>query len=172
LEVVRAFAPLVVAFFAGVFSVWLFRVTAPVLSLGVEGQWVGERADVLLLRLTIENRSRVVSTLGECRVQVLEHQYQAMLSEWVPFEEATVKPAEAPAKWVAPHRVENPPEHVYPGEKVTIELLRSLPNTQLVHVGFQISQRLGRWRLRLAGQPIMFRNTATAWIARGIERAA
>jgi hypothetical protein len=169
LEWIRALWPPIWTLVGGWLVLVFFRWLAPVLTLAIEHEWVGTHQEYLRLRLRLENRSRVPTRLKECRVQLLEHEAGNLLflSEWVPFEQALVKAAERPVAWAEPKTIENPPETLYPGENHLVELLYRVPRSGiLLHAGLQVSQTLPRWRRWLSGQPLVWRQTATAWIVK------
>jgi hypothetical protein len=172
-------------FLARYLFVWinhgLFTVLQPKIELvnadGVPG--------LVLVRLTVENRSKVYAKIkeGRSRLQILEYHPLQMatpsaLSEWVPFYKwRQKKAAMKPIQWRDSVPVMTSTTHIEPGESIRVELLyRASQPGVAIHCGLQVRTvpimaklyrnkkgRVRRFSQRCLHNPTT-RFTTTAWV--------
>lgn len=130
---------------SGWLGIFVFRQFAPVLTLRVVPTWLGDDSSCVLLRLEVENKSRVRVHKRIIRLQVLEHEVRegGSLSEWVPFEEKRVRPLEKPDQWKDPVEVFETTSGIDPGEILVADRLHDCPAARFLHVGLQAEAKLG-----------------------------
>ena len=88
-------------------AVFVFLQFAPVLSLRIISTWPDEESRWVIIRLEVENKSRVRVRKDEIHLQVLEHEIKegGSLSEWVPFKKDDALDTEQPIDWRDPLEV-------------------------------------------------------------------
>ncbi|HEY8774308.1 MAG TPA: hypothetical protein VIM05_07065 [Gaiellaceae bacterium] len=119
-------------------------------SLRILPRWKG---DTLILRLEVENTSRIRAGRPHVDLQILEYTLEegdSPLSEWVPFAKEDIDPREEPLEWREPVRVFVSPvptsdttDRVYPGEVLVAERLYDYPGDVVLHIGLRV--RLLGW---------------------------
>ena len=121
---------------------FVFLQFSPTLHLRILPTWIDHQQ--VILRIEVENRSRVRVKKEFVRLQVLEYPVdgQTSLSEWVPFTvEATIQ-GEQPPFWKDPTEIFTSTRFVYPGELLSIERLYKLNNqNSFLHVGLRFKSK-------------------------------
>jgi hypothetical protein len=141
----RDIAPAVGLLVAGWLAIFVFRQFAPVLTLRIVPTWTSDDSRWVVLRLEVENKSRIRVRKRSIYLQVLEPEVRegGSLSEWVPFEEKHVDPDEWPAPWQEPFEVFKTTSGIDPGEILVAERLHYCPPNGVLHVGLQVKAQLG-----------------------------
>ena len=129
-------------------SVLVFLDWTPKVRIRILPRWVDLDKGELILRLEIENTSRVPIIKRCCKLQVLEHSVNAQprLSEFVPF---TIEwydkclPDQKPNHWREPECIFKTTLFLYPGEVIAVERLEKLPDKDTyLHVGMQFKAHI------------------------------
>ena len=137
---------LIVAMLLGAWlAVFVYVQFAPKLQLRILPRWVDETKGLLILKLEVENNSRIRVPKQKIQLQILEHEVPAhgCLSEWVPFDEEAVLLQEKPKEWHDPIEIFQSTEYLNPGETVSVERLCHCPQDSILHVGLQAKAKLG-----------------------------
>jgi hypothetical protein len=118
----------------GGFAFFVFLQFAPVLNLRVLSSWPDDDSRWVLLRLEIENKSRVRVRKRAIRLQVLEYPEPegGSLSEWVPFEEDDIISSEKPLRWHEPIEIFRSTQKIDPGDILVIERLHFCPENRIL----------------------------------------
>jgi hypothetical protein len=126
-------------------AVFVFSRLAPVLNLRIIPSWAGDKSRWVILRLEVENKSRVRIHKQSICLQVLEYRVPAgtSFSEWVPFEEEAIVASEQPLQWSEPIEVFKSTLTIDPNEVLAIERLHYCPPDTLLKVGLQVRMKLG-----------------------------
>lgn len=126
-------------------AVFVFVQFSPKLQLRIIQRWVDEINGLFVLKLEVENISRIRVYKQKIQLQILEHEVPAngCLSEWVPFDEEEVLSEEKPKEWHAPIEVFESSKFLNPGEILSVERLCHCPHKSVVHVGLQVKVKLG-----------------------------
>lgn len=150
LPILDIFTDLVVIFVVGAIALFLYRTLSPAIRLQVEPRWAG--AGVVILRLQVENVSRVVITDIEFLLQAIPYEVDKwrQMSEWVPLEEKKVREDEPVTPWREPAKVFTTTVALNPGERVVGERMMECPNGCFLHIAFQVRKpgeprRRGDW---------------------------
>jgi hypothetical protein len=132
----------------------VFLDTAPKLRLRITSRVVDPRNRTLILRLEIENISRVLVLHDQDKgtlLQTLHYSFQQPqnITEFVPFTRFDFDKMNArdrPALWSEPEKILTTTSHWYPGDIATIERLIRLPNqSTILQVGLQVHGRVSWW---------------------------
>jgi hypothetical protein len=129
----------------GWFAVFVFLQFAPILVLRILPTWIGEGSKWVILRIEVENKSRIRVHKQTIYLQILEHNLSdgGMLSEWVPFHESAIIPTERPVGWHEPIEIFKSSKGIDPGETLVAERLYYCPSNNVLHVGLQVKAKLG-----------------------------
>jgi len=124
--------------------VWLFRGLMPVIDLRVSSRWVDHSADLVILTLELENKSKVAVSKRNARIQCLEHApAMGLLSEWVPFTESGIRPGEEPVEWCEPMPILTTTQKIEPQAVLRVEFLyRYSAPKSLLHCAVQFVGKL------------------------------
>jgi hypothetical protein len=119
---------------------------APVLRLRILPRWSDDTKNFVILRLEVENISRVRVQKQQIRIQALRHKLEmgGLLSEWVPFSRDDIRD-EQPLEWREPVEIFNTTNHIYPGEVLSVERMYHCEQDTALHVGLQVKAKLGRF---------------------------
>ena len=169
-DLVRDIASILALLLGAYVGIFHFLRFYPVVVVRILPSWPVVGSRWVVLRLEIENRSRVRVRKEKVLLQVLEHRVHEgeHLSEWVPFEEGAVIPSEKPVRWNEPVEVFESTTGLGPGEVVAIERLYYCPPGSVLHVGLQFRAQLGVLA-KIGGRMRGWRNqwTATKIVMRG-----
>ncbi len=140
-------ATIIAVLAGGWFAVFVFLQFAPILSLRIFPTWANDDTNRVILRIEIENKSRIRVHKQSIYFQVLEHSVPAgnVLSEWVPFEEKAVISSEQPTSWHEPIEIFKSTKGIDPGEILVTERLHSCHPNNVLHVGLQVKAKLNFW---------------------------
>lgn len=140
-------ATIVAVLVGGWFAVFVFLQFAPILSLRILPTWATDETNRVILRIEIENKSRIRVHKQSIHLQILEHNVSVAgtLSEWVPFEEKAILPTEQPISWNEPMEIFKSSMGIDPGETLVIERLHYCHPNNVLHVGLQVKAKLGFW---------------------------
>jgi len=146
-------------------SFFVYRLFATTVNIGVSGDWAGPSQSLLVVRITLENISKVRITPRELLLQAVPYpdRITTAISQFVPFDKWKVIGYENPlvCPCPVPYELRNLPRHLYPGEKQVLEIL--LPaQSNSYHLGAQIVVE----KLPFGGEKRTWRNTATCWAIR------
>jgi hypothetical protein len=138
-------ATVLVLLAGGCLAVFVFLHFAPVLALRIQPTWPHNDPRWVILRIEVENKSRVRVYKQSIYLQVLEYEIPegGSLSEWVPFEERATVPSERPISWHEPVEILTSTTGIDPGEVLVVERLHYCPPGTVLHVGLQARARLG-----------------------------
>lgn len=129
--------------------IFIFLQISPKVELRILPRWVDPELGRFVLRLEIENTSRVRVKKEVVRLQMLPYSEtrQLRLSEWVPFSKESIRKGEEPEKYYDPVEVFGSTLYLYPGEKISVERLECSPDSdKFLHIGLQFRARvLLRW---------------------------
>ena len=165
----------IIVFTGGFFiALFMFFQFAPKIEPRILPQWIEGKTDLCILKITIENKSKVRIKLNRDNpnkdavlLQVLECSSTESLSEWVSFTEEAWRKQKDAKEWREPNKICETTEYSYPGEVVSVErLIKSNPNSVL-HIGLQVKADLS-WFGKLASR-VLQRNqrwTSTAFVIR------
>jgi hypothetical protein len=178
LGVIQTLIPALISVAGAIFAAFVFVAIRhglfPVLHLKIDfaalPSDLSDQPNLLLVRLTAENRSEVKAWLqeGRSQLQVLEHQTSQIqslqkLSDWVPFAKDSIKHNEPSKQWAEPLPVMTSTVCIEPRESIVVELLYRPSAPRLaVHCGLQVWTRRSWW-LPLLRNPTE-RFTTTAWM--------
>ena len=129
---------LLIGALAGLF---IFFQLAPVAQLRILPRWSDETQQFLIVRLEIENRSRVRIVRPTGHFQVLEYALDTnrALSHFVPFTEERSK-KEPPLEWREPALMFESTRQIYPGATIVVERLHPCPQSEVaIKLGLQIN---------------------------------
>jgi hypothetical protein len=135
---ILAILALLIGALAGLF---IFFQLAPVAQLRILPRWGDEAQQFLIIRLEIENRSRVRILRPAGRFQILEYALKPdrALSHFVPFTEDRSK-EEPPLEWREPRPLFKTTRQIYPGETIAVEFLQPCSRAEVVlKLGLQIN---------------------------------
>jgi hypothetical protein len=129
----------------GWLAIFVFLQFAPVLALRISHTWSVDDANWVVLRLEVENKSKIRVHKQAIYFQLLEHKVteNCSLSEWVAFEEDGVIPSERPINWHQPVEIFETTRGIDPGEMLVAERLHYCPPNCILHVGLQVRAKLG-----------------------------
>jgi hypothetical protein len=142
-DIATIFAVLV----GGWFAVFVFLQFAPILSLRILPTWSSDNTNRVILRIEVENKSRIRVHKQSIYLQILEHNVSVgnTLSEWVPFEEKAAIPTEPPISWHEPIEIFKSTKGIDPGEILVAERLHYCQPNNVLHVGLQVKAKLNFW---------------------------
>ena len=135
---ILAILALLIGALAGLF---IFFQLAPVAQLRILPRWSDETQQFLIVRLEIENRSRVRILRPTGHIQVLEYALDTnrALSHFVPFTEERSK-KEPPLEWREPALMFESTRQIYPGATIVVERLHPCPQSEVaIKLGLQIN---------------------------------
>jgi hypothetical protein len=121
-------------------AMFVFLQFAPLVNLRIIHRWAGDDSRWVILRLEVENVSRVRIRKQHIRLQILEYELlnDKSLSEWVPFEEEKVCASEPPIEWKDPKEVFKTTVSIDPNEVLSVERLHYCPQNRVTKVGLQL----------------------------------
>lgn len=125
------------------------------LNLRIIPRWENEEMDSIILRLEIENYSKIVVIPEKMRLQILEYEtIYGCLSEVVPFDRENPiykqkLKLEPPLMWKEPIPLFGDVTSFFPGETVTGERMHYWPRNSILQVGLMVDCR-PNWFARLA----------------------
>ena len=137
---------LIIAILIGaLLAVFIFVQFAPKLKLRILPHWVDKSKGLLLLRLEVENHSRIRVKKDKILLQILEHEFSAQgyLSEWVPFTNEAIKTEEQPKEWHEPIEIFQSTIYINPEEILSVERLHHCPQNTILHIGIQAKVKMG-----------------------------
>jgi len=144
---VKDIATLFALVIGGFVAVAWFLQLAPLLELRILPSWCGDQRQFLMLRLEVENKSRIRVEKRQILLQLLEYEIREgsplALSDWVPFDERAIIPTEQPLAWRDPVEVFPTCRTIDPGELMAAERLYYFPRDTVIHIGFQVKAKLG-----------------------------
>ncbi|MEN9865780.1 MAG: hypothetical protein RL748_1370 [Pseudomonadota bacterium] len=150
IAVLSAFAAVLAPFLA----IFVFQQFSPVAQIRILTRWIDQENGKLVLRIEIENKSKVRIRQKVAMLQVLRYSLtdRRHLSEWVPFSQERVIEGEEPLEWNEPKKIFASTVHLYPGEVVVIERLEQIENPDhFLHVGIQYKSHFKfRWLVTFA----------------------
>ena len=129
-------------------SVLVFLDWSPKIRLRILPSWINKSQRQFVLRLEIENSSRVPLIKRKCELQILEHSMskQLRLSEFVPMKKERYDkclPNEKPREWLEPQQVFETTRFLYPGELIHVERLENIPDEDTyLHVALQFEAHI------------------------------
>ena len=150
LSVVADILTIIALIIGATFGVFVSVQYAPFVKLRIIPKWMGEGndSDRVILRLEIENVSRVRINNQHIYLQVLEYKLpdnpSVVISEWVPFVEGRYQkpglkePPEVPVEWKEPVPILTTTETIYPGETLVIERSYGFSKNSFLKVGLQL----------------------------------
>jgi hypothetical protein len=129
----------------GWLALFIFLQFAPVLALRILPTWPSDDTGWVILRIEVENKSRIRVHKQAIYLQILEHNVSvsSILSEWVPFEEKAVIPTEQPINWHEPVEIFKSTKGIDPGETLVAERLHYCQPNNVLHVGLKVKAKLG-----------------------------
>lgn len=144
-------AATLVVILGGVVAFFVLLRYVPKLDLRILPRWCGHQEQFLILKLEVENKSLIRLSDVPVHLQVLERPVSedCILSEWVPFEEYSVRAAEQPLEWRDSVEVLKDTTAIDPGVVVSVERLYHIPRAAVLHIGLQAKVKLP-WLARLA----------------------
>ena len=116
----------------------LKRVLTPSLRLSVTHRWLSDT--MVLIRLEVENTSRVTVEPHTKLLQMLEHDEDEELSEFVRLSENDTR-GETPLSWRDPVNVLETTKEILPLEHLIFERLHKCPPGRMLHVLLQIQRK-------------------------------
>ena len=139
------------------FAIFVFFHFAPTLQPRILPSWPNKESQGVILRLEVENKSRIRVFKDTIYLQVLEHKIEegGFLSEGVPFEEHAIIPSEKPIQWREPVEIFQTTKGLDPGDILVVERLYYCPPNTILHVGLQVRTTLsffGRIAARIGGR--------------------
>lgn len=127
-------------------AILLFLQFAPILNLRLSSEWVGKNSRWVVLKMEVENVSRVRVTKQYIHLQVLPYKYppkNEYLSEWVPFQQEKISQTEQPMEWQYPDEVFESTLTIDPNESLSVERLIYCPPDTILKVGLQAKISFG-----------------------------
>lgn len=135
---ILAILALLIGALAGLF---IFFQLAPVAQLRILPRWSDDTHQFLIIRLEVENRSRVRILRPSGRFQILEYALDTnhALSHFVPFTKERSE-QEPPLEWREPALMFESTRRIYPGEMIVAERLHPCPQSEVaIKLGLQIN---------------------------------
>jgi hypothetical protein len=134
---------------APISAIFIFQQLSPIAQIRISVRWVDLSSGRFVLRIEVENISRVRIRHKVALLQVLRYSLLKTnrLSEWVPFAKDQVIKGEEPIEWKEPEDIFGSTVHLYPREVISVERLEQIedPN-EFLHVGVQYNSRFAfRW---------------------------
>ncbi len=122
---------------------------APFVKLRILPKWLDDDSGRVILRLEIENISKVKINNQYIALQVLEYPLpknsSIVISEWVPFVEGKYQklgseepPEEPKQKWQKPVPIFTSTKTIYPSEILSVERSYGCPKDSFLKVGLQL----------------------------------
>src|SRR6266498_4555712 len=147
ISIVGNIATIIAVLAGGWFAIFVFLQFAPILSLRILPTWTDDDTNRVILRIEVENKSRIRVHKQSIQLQSLEHNVPMgnILSEWVPFEEEKIEPAEQPIVWHKPIEIFKSTKGIDPSEILVAERLHYCQPNNLLHVGLQVTAKLNFW---------------------------
>ena len=140
----------VVVLLVGAFAaVFLFLGLSPRLDISITPQWTPGIIDLCVLKVRIENTSRIRIKKRSIKLQILEHQHTEFqnLSDFVPFQKDDVRSTEIPVEWQEPSEICQVTKYLYPGKILLVDIPVQCPDPACVkHVGLRVNAVLSRFR--------------------------
>jgi hypothetical protein len=131
---------------SGFVAVYFYVQFTPKIDLRIISEWSDKKRDKLILRLEVENKSKVRASIKSIQLQILEYnQEQVMLSEWVPFSQKSICANEHPLKWKDPETICETSKRIYPNETIKVERMYTFPENKIWHVGLQLQVEYKKW---------------------------
>lgn len=114
------------------------------MQLRIIGKWVA--SDLIIIRLEIENQSRIRMKRTAALLQILEYPIlpHRSISEWVPLvkNHPNTPPEETPPYWHDPTPVLTSTKYLYPGETIFVERIHKLEHPEhYIKVAFQFRSK-------------------------------
>lgn len=140
-------AAIIAILVGGWFAVFVFLQFAPILSLRILPTWSSDDTNRVILRIEIENKSKIRVYKQSIYLQILEHNVPIgnILSEWIPFEEKAIILTEQPISWHEPIEIFKSTKGIDPGEILVAERLHYCQPNNVLHVGLQVKANLSFW---------------------------
>jgi hypothetical protein len=153
ISIVGNIATILAVLVGGWFAVFVFLQFAPILALRILPTWTSDDPRWVILRIEVENKSRIRVYKQAIYLQILEQNVHvgSILSEWVPFEKKAVLTTEQPISWHEPIEIFKSTIGLDPGELLIAERLHYCQPNNVLHVGLQVKAKLGFWG-RIAAQ--------------------
>jgi hypothetical protein len=139
INIVEGILTCIVILVSGFVAVYFYVQFTPKIDLRIIPEWRGKDGSKLVLRLEMENKSKVRASIKSVQLQILEYnQEQVALSEWVPFSPCSLHVNEHPVEWKEPETICQTSKRIYPNETIKVERLYTFPENKIWHIGLQL----------------------------------
>jgi hypothetical protein len=146
INIVEGILTCIAILISGFVAVYFYVPLTPKIDLRIIPEWGDKKGHKLILRLEIENKSKVRANIKSIQLQILEYnQEQEMLSEWVPFSQCSIRKNEHPLQWKEPETICQTSKRIYPNEIIKIERLYTFTENKIWHVGLQLQVEYKKW---------------------------
>lgn len=144
LEHVKNFLEISAILLGGYIAIKLFLQFSPKIKISIHPTWLDKDSGQLKLQIVLENISKVVCEKRRIRLQILEQKLTDYINEYVAFDIEHVKHMHpSPIAFREPIEINGSTKKVYPGEKISTEILLKLKPENYHHIGVQFEANLG-----------------------------